>query len=142
MTRFIWEGCHWVSNVPSLSDWPWKKSNYVFNKAKTKVSVQSFCFLLKLMESLIKAYGVTVACCMPQLAARPAWLRVPWQAEVQMLGQCITSWAREGFFVKLGFYHLGLGKKQEFLQNNQSTSQDYGPLIGPPLTNNPFSRLD
>ena len=37
----------WVSNFPSPSIPPWKKSNCVFSKAKTKAKVQSFCFILR-----------------------------------------------------------------------------------------------
>ena len=42
------EICLWVSKVLSRSVPPLKKFNNVFIKAKTKVSVQSFCFMLKL----------------------------------------------------------------------------------------------
>ena len=49
VAKFIWvEICLWVSNFPSPSVAPWKKSNRAFHKDKTKVSVQSFCFILKL----------------------------------------------------------------------------------------------
>ena len=34
--------------APFLSILPWKKSNLAFSEAKTKASVQSFCFTLKL----------------------------------------------------------------------------------------------
>ena len=43
--------CPLVSRVPSPSVLPWKKSNRVLSKAKTKASVQSFCFILKLSPS-------------------------------------------------------------------------------------------
>ena len=49
LARFFWvDICPWVSNVPSPSVLPWKKSNYVLSKAKTKARVQNFCLTLKL----------------------------------------------------------------------------------------------
>ena len=42
------EICPWISNFPSASVPPWKKSNRVRGKAKTKAGVQGFCFMLKL----------------------------------------------------------------------------------------------
>ena len=47
VARFIQveiEGC---TCVPSLSASPWKRSSCVFSKARTKASVQSFCFIVK-----------------------------------------------------------------------------------------------
>ena len=42
------EGC---LCVPLLSVLPWKKSNHVLSKVKTKASFQSGCFTLKLSHS-------------------------------------------------------------------------------------------
>ena len=42
------EAAPWVSNVPSPSVLPWKKSNCVSGKAKRKASIQNYCFILKL----------------------------------------------------------------------------------------------
>ena len=43
------------SHAPSPSVSPWKKLNHVLSKAKTKASVQSFCFIIKL--SLLEPAG-------------------------------------------------------------------------------------
>ena len=49
VAEFIWiEICPLVSNVPSLSVLPWKKSNCIFRKTKTKASAQHLGFILKL----------------------------------------------------------------------------------------------
>ena len=49
MARFIWVAGYFC--VPFLSVPPWRKYNGVFSKAKTKASVQSFWFILKLSAS-------------------------------------------------------------------------------------------
>ena len=64
VTRFMLveiEAALSVLNVPSLSILPWKKSNCLLSKAKTKVKTQSFCFILKL-----SSFGAYVVCCGPQ----------------------------------------------------------------------------
>ena len=51
IVKSIWvekEGCPWVPNVSSVSILPYRNYNLVFIKAKTKASVHSFCFIIKL----------------------------------------------------------------------------------------------
>ena len=52
------EGCLWVPNVPSLSVLLWKKSNFVFNRARNRVNAQRSCAILKL--------SIWVLCSLPQ----------------------------------------------------------------------------
>ena len=53
VARFIWVEIRGCSSVPSPSITPWKKSNHVLSEAKTKVSVQSFSFIVQALAVLV-----------------------------------------------------------------------------------------
>ena len=86
------ETCPWISSFSSPSIPPWKKSNRVLSKAKTKARVQSFCFTLKLRSSEPTPSAVGTSSCWIHMATC-SWAREnahTWGA----WGECITE--REG----------------------------------------------
>ena len=91
--------------VPFPSVLPWKKSNHVFSKARTKASVQSSCAMLRLVQFSLSHHPASLAC-VPGCNTSPklppgAWVGVhaavgyaaakatwPWRENVECRGEC------------------------------------------------------